>query len=329
MSIFKQSNPHYQFNKRTLKYERVEHTWHYHFGQFMKMVGLGFLFGALFFFIFIFTIKSPNEKALTAENNKLSADYHLMSRKLDKALEVLEAIEERDNNFYRVMLEADSIPEVLRKGNYRNSARYDVWDKLLTGDIVKETHQKSDELERMLYMQSESFDELIKIARMQEDKLSHIPAIQPVANKDLKRTASGYGRRIDPIYHTVRFHAGMDFSAPVGTNIFATGDGVVEFVGWKQGYGNCMIIDHGYDYRTLYGHISKFNKSLKKGSKVRRGDIIAYVGNTGKSTGPHLHYEVRYKDKPQNPQNYYFMDLTPAQYDEMIQISSNNSKTFD
>ena len=181
----------------------------------------------------------------------------------------------------------------------------------------------------MLYVQSNSFDELVKHAKNNEDKLQHIPAIQPILNKDLKRTASGYGRRVDPIYHTVRFHAGMDFSAPIGTEIFATGDGTVSFVGWKQGYGNCVTIDHGYDYMTLYGHISKFKKGLRKGQKVTRGDVIAYVGNTGKSTGPHLHYEVRLKGKPQNPQNYYFKDLSPEEYDEMVRLSSNSGKMFD
>jgi len=180
-----------------------------------------------------------------------------------------------------------------------------------------------------LYTQSNSFDELVEMAKQSEDKLAHLPAIQPVLNKDLKRTASGYGRRIDPIYHTLRFHHGLDFSAPTGTEIFATGTGTITFVGWKQGYGNCIFINHGYGYTTVYGHISKFKKGLRRGQKVVRGDVIAYVGNTGKSTGPHLHYEVRIKDKPQNPQNYFYLDLSPAEYDEMVKISSNNAKTFD
>jgi murein DD-endopeptidase MepM/ murein hydrolase activator NlpD len=182
----------------------------------------------------------------------------------------------------------------------------------------------------MLYTQSNSFDELIVLAKQNEDKLLHIPAIQPILNQDLKRTASGYGRRIDPIYKTIRFHKGMDFSAPTGTEIFATADGVIEKISWdKTGYGNCVIIDHGYGYKTLYAHCHKFQKGLRKGLKVKRGDVIAFVGNTGKSTGPHLHYEVRYKNKPQNPQNYYFQDLSPEEYDNMVRISSNSSKTFD
>ena len=154
-----------------------------------------------------------------------------------------------------------------------------------------------------------------------------MPAIQPVANKDLKRTASGYGMRIDPIYHIPAFHSGMDFAASTGTEIYATGDGVVTFVSRKQGYGNCVIINHGYDYETLYGHIDKFKVTV--GQKVTRGEVIATVGNTGKSIGSHLHYEVLYKGRPDNPAKYYFQDLTPEEYDQMIQIADSHGQVMD
>ncbi len=263
------------------------------------------------------------------ENNSIRAQYKVLSKQLDEAIEIMNIIEERDENFYRVILEADSIPMSRRTGNYDFTARYRQWDNLSASSIVKETTKKMDILNRMIYTQSQSFDELVTLARQNEDRLDHLPAIMPVMNKDLKRTASGYGRRIDPIYRTLRFHNGMDFSAPVGTEIYATGAGVVTFVGWKQGYGNCIIINHGYGYATLYGHISKFKKGLTRGTKVSRGDVIAFVGNTGKSTGPHLHYEVHVDGKPQNPQNYYYLDLSPEQYDEMIRIAANSGKMFD
>ncbi|HOH75213.1 MAG TPA: M23 family metallopeptidase, partial [Paludibacteraceae bacterium] len=141
--------------------------------------------------------------------------------------------------------------------------------------------------------------------------------------------ASGYGWRIDPIYHTRRFHQGMDFSAPTGTKIFATGNGTVIKAGWEQGYGNAVFINHGFGYVTVYAHMHQLKKGLRRGSKVSRGEVIGFVGNTGKSTGPHLHYEVRLKGKPQNPQNYYFMDLSPEEYDQMIQISANYGRVFD
>lgn len=329
MALFSSENPHYKYNRKTLKYERIDNTVGYHIRKFLKVAVLGIVLGFGTFILLITFIPSPSQKKLAEENDRINSQYQLLTKQLDDALEVMTLIQERDDNFYRVMLQADSIPTALRTGNIKNSTRYDQWDNLRTGTIVKETTQKMDLLNRMLYTQSRSFDELVELSKEHEDRLLHIPAIQPVSNKDLKRTASGYGRRIDPIYKTVRFHKGMDFSAPTGTDIFATADGTITSIGWKQGYGNCIVINHGYDYETLYAHIHKFKEGLRHGSKVSRGDVIASVGNTGKSTGPHLHYEVKYKGVHQNPQNYYFLDLTPEEYDEMIRISSNSSQTFD
>lgn len=329
MALFSSDNPHYRYNRKTLKYERIDNTVSYQIKRLLKVATLGIIIGAGTFILLITFIPSPAQKRLADENDRINSQYQLLERQLDEALEIMNIIQERDDNFYRVMLQADSIPTALRTGNLSNTARYDQWDNLRTGTIVKQTSYKMDQLNKMLYTQSNSFDELLQLAKTKEDRLLHLPAIQPVPNKDLKRTASGYGRRIDPIYKTLRFHKGMDFSAPIGTDIFATADGVITSIGWKQGYGNCIVIDHGYDYVTLYAHIHKFKKGLRKGSKVSRGDVIASVGNTGKSTGPHLHYEVKYKGVHQNPQNYYFLDLSPEEYDEMVRISSNSSQTFD
>ncbi|MBQ1752192.1 MAG: M23 family metallopeptidase [Paludibacteraceae bacterium] len=320
---------HYSFNPHTLKYEKVVRDWRYYLKRVFGILGLGVASGALFFFLYITFIQSPVERQLVEENNMIRTQFKVLNRQLDDAIKIMEIIEERDDNFYRVMLEADSIPISMRKGTSSLTARYDKWKNLRVGDIVKETTQKMDVLNRMLYIQSSSFDELVDLALKNEDRLKHIPAIMPVMNKDLKRTASGYGYRIDPIYQTKRFHKGMDFSAEVGTEIYATGAGTVTFAGWKQGYGNCVMIDHGYDYETLYAHCSKIKKGLRRGSKVQRGDVIAYVGNTGKSTGPHLHYEVHVDGQPQNPSHYYYLDLSPDQYDEMIRIASDSGKMFD
>ena len=187
--------------------------------------------------------------------------------------------------------------------------------------------QKLNELKKELYIQSKSYDELVSLAKNKENMLQNLPAIQPVLNKDLKQMASGYGWRIDPVYHTRRFHAGMDFAAPTGADIYATGNGQVISAGWQQGYGNCVQINHGYGYVTLYGHMSAFK--VRAGQKVKRGDVIGLVGSTGKSTGPHLHYEVHYKGEIMNPQNYYFLDLSPAEYDKMVQMSNNSGQMFD
>jgi murein DD-endopeptidase MepM/ murein hydrolase activator NlpD len=184
-----------------------------------------------------------------------------------------------------------------------------------------------DMMKRQIYVQSNSFDELIEMGKNLEERSRCVPGIQPLSNKDLTRTSSGFGMRIDPIYHTPRFHTGMDFTAPIGTEIYATGDGTVIMQGWKQGYGNCIMIDHGFGYKTLYGHNSK--NLVQVGQKVVRGEVIGHVGNTGKSVGPHLHYEVLLHDKYVNPYNYYYMDLTPEEYDQMIQLAENRGQVMD
>ena len=215
----------------------------------------------------------------------------------------------------------------MRKAGYGGTNRYEHLMSLSNPELVVATTQKMDMLRKQLYIQSNSLEELINLGKSQEERSQCIPAIQPIANKDLRSTASGYGMRIDPIYRTPRFHAGMDFSAKIGTDIYATGNGVVTFASWKQGYGNCLIIDHGYGYKTLYGHLNKFKKRV--GQKVTRGEVIGEVGNTGKSTGPHLHYAVIVRGKNDNPSRYYYMDLTPEEYDRMIQIAENHGQVMD
>ncbi len=319
----------YHFNEHTLNYDRIDNTLRHKLFRAARYLAGSILMGLLFFVIFIFTIKSPNEKLLESENKRISTQYELLSRQLDVVVEVLDNIQQRDDNFYRVVLQVDSIPSSIRRGNYLNNNKYAKLQRMRTSDIVISTSRKMDMVSRMLYIQSNSFDEIVNLAKQEEKKLQHIPAIQPIANKDLKRTASGFGWRIDPIYRTRRFHQGMDFSAPTGTEIFATGNGTVINAGWAQGYGNTVVIDHGFGYVTLYAHMHQIKRGLRRGTKVTRGEVIGTVGNTGKSTGPHLHYEVRFKGKPQNPQNYYFLDLSPEEYDKMVQISANYGRVFD
>ena len=237
--------------------------------------------------------------------------------------------------FFVMMHLVDSPMESqLRKENRLLQTQYEVLSLRLNNalDVLDDIQQRDENLYRamlrkQLYIQSNSLEELISLGKNQEERSKCIPAIQPISNKDLRRTASGYGVRIDPIYRTPRFHSGMDFSAKVGTEIYATGNGVVTFAAWKQGYGNCLIIDHGYGYQTLYGHMSKFKKRV--GQKVTRGEVIGEVGNTGKSTGPHLHYEVIVRGKHDNPSKYYYMDLSPEEYDRMIQIAENHGQVMD
>lgn len=257
----------------------------------------------------------------------MRSQYKLLSHRLDEALDVMADVRERDANLYRVILQADPISAAVWNAGTDNMSRYQDLMNLSDADLVVATTQKVEQLNRQLYVQTNSINELVKLGQQNEDRINCLPAIQPVSNKDLKRTASGYGLRIDPIYKTRKFHEGMDFAADIGTPVYVTGNGTVVETGWKQGYGNTIVVNHGYGYKTRYAHLSRI--SVRNGQKVVRGEEIGLVGNTGKSTGPHLHYEVIYKGKHDNPINYYFFDLSPADYDRMIQIAENQGRVMD
>lgn len=327
MGLFKTRKTYYMYNPKTLEYERVFPSGKERFGIILRDLSLGLVFGVATFVASIYLFDSPMEALLKKENKLLETQYNLLLMDLDRANDVLEDLQQRDEKLYRAIFNADSIPMSIRKSGFGGSNRYDYLKEMSNSDLVIETTMKMDILKKQLYVQSNSLEELVAIGQDMENKLRCVPAIQPVANKDLKRTASGYGTRIDPFYKIPMFHSGMDFTAPIGTDIYATGDGVVTLASRKQGYGNCVIIDHGYDYKTLYGHIDKYN--VRVGQKVKRGEVIATVGNTGRSTGAHLHYEVIYKGRHDNPAKYYFQDLTPEEFDQMIQLAENHGQVMD
>ncbi|WP_102407139.1 M23 family metallopeptidase [Parabacteroides bouchesdurhonensis] len=327
MGLFKSRKTYYFYNPNTLNYERVYPSTKDRVLIVIRHLSTGIIVGVGIFFAMLYLVDSPMESQLRKENKLLQTQYEVLSLRLTNALEILDDIQQRDENLYRAIFQAESIPESVRKSGFGGSNRYEHLMNLSNPELIVSTTQKMDMLRKQLYIEANSLEELIKMGKNLEDRSKCIPAIQPIANKDLRRTASGYGVRIDPIYRTPRFHAGMDFSAKVGTEIYATGNGVVTFAGWKQGYGNCLMIDHGYGYQTLYGHMSKFKARV--GQKVTRGEIIGEVGNTGKSTGPHLHYEVMVHGKHDNPSKYYYMDLTPEEYDRMIQIAENHGQVMD
>ncbi|MDD4427961.1 MAG: M23 family metallopeptidase [Paludibacter sp.] len=317
----------YYFNPETLSYEETDNTLLFKLKRLLIHLFSGVSLGIVFFFIFVSLISSPEEVQLIQEKNRLHAQYKLLERNMDEVSEILADLQQRDDNLYRVVFQADPIPYSIRKSTAGNSEYYRQLLSMTNSQIAVATTQKYNELKKQLYIQSNSYDELVKLASNQEEMLKHIPAIQPILNKDLTRTASGFGWRIDPIYRTRRFHEGMDFTAPIGTEIYATGNGIVRLAGWRQGYGNAVEINHGFGYKTLYGHMHQIR--VKAGQKVNRGDVIGLVGNTGKSTGPHLHYEVHYREKVMNPQHYYFLDLSPEEYDRMVQLSNNAGQMFD
>ena len=271
---------------------------------------------------------SPKEKQLKKDNADLLARYQILDKKAEQLAIVLEDIQHRDDNIYRVIFEAEPIASEIRKAGFGGVNRYKELENLTNAELIVNTSKKLDKLSKQLYIQSKSFDEVFEMAKKKEEMLAAIPAIQPVSNKDLTRMASGYGYRTDPVYKTRKFHAGMDFTAPRGTPIYATGDGkVIQADAKSRGYGNHVRIDHGYGYVTLYAHMNKFN--CKVGQKVKRGDVIGYVGNTGKSVGPHCHYEVRKNGNPINPVNFYFNDLTPEQYAKMLELASDPTQSLD
>lgn len=318
----------FHFNPDTLNYEQIEHTIAYKLKIFLRYILAGIFAGVLFFLIFNFLIESPREKQLSSINKKLEDHYKLLELQLDEYQAVLSDIQQRDDNLYRAILQADPIPLSARRAITPNIEFYEKLQKESNSEIAVATTKRLNEIKKQLYVQSKSFDDVWELAKENEKRLTHIPAIQPVLNKDLKRIASGFGVRIDPVYGVPRVHHGIDFSAPTGTEIFATGDGtVLRVVHSNTGYGNCVEIDHGFGYTSLYAHMHKID--VVEGQKIKRADIIGQVGNTGKSVGAHLHYEVRYRGVPQNPRNYFVLDLSEEEYDLMIQLTNNAGQMFD
>lgn len=317
----------YHFNPESLSFERIQKSAVDWIKQLLLHAFSGISMGVLFFFIYLNIFETPDAKKYRVENERLQSQYKVLQLQAKHVQSVMTDLKQRDDNLYRAILQADPIAPELREGSFANTNRYQEFNNLDNKELVTQTSQEIDRLSKMAYTQSKSYDVLLDLVKNQELRLLCIPAIMPVLNRDMKTVASGYGRRIDPIYHVATFHAGMDFSARIGTDIYATGEGNVVYASWKQGYGNCIIINHGFNFQTLYGHLSAM--AVHVGTKVKRGDIIGAVGNTGKSTGPHLHYEVHFRGAPQNPAHYYFMDLSPAQYDQMVQISSNYGQTMD
>lgn len=307
--------------------EQVEHGFRYWLRQTGNYIFAGIVIGVLLLYVLLTFFPSPREKQLQKEKDMLQAQMEMLNHQVDQMQVVMTDLQQRDENLYRVLFGAEPIPLHIRQGAQRKIDYYEQISKMTNNQLAADLTLKVDMLAKELYIQAKSYDDLVEMAKQQEIRMENIPAIQPVLNKDLKRVASGYGMRIDPVYHVRKFHQGMDFTAPTGTDIFATGNAKVVFSGWKQGYGNTVILDHGYGYQTLYAHL--FKSLVREGQRVKRYDIIALVGNTGKSTGPHLHYEVRLHGKPVDPRNYYFYDLSPEEYDRMIQLSNNFGQMLD
>lgn len=318
----------YKFNPESLSFDKIRLGFRdviiRFFAYFVGSVIIALIYGL----ILAAFIDSPKEKVLKREIEQLAIQYELMNKEMDNLDRILGHLKETDDNLYRTIFEAEPIPASLREGGIGGVNRYKELEGYDNSELVVETAKKLDKIRKKLYIQSKSFDDLILMSKNKGEMLGCLPAIQPISNIDLTRTASGWGWRIHPIYKIVKFHSGMDFTAPQGTEIYVTGDGVVESVVYsKRGYGNHIIINHGFGYKTLYAHLDRPN--IRTGQKVKRGDIIGFVGSTGASLAPHLHYEVELNGVKVDPVNFYYNDLTPKEYERIVEIASRTGQSFD
>jgi murein DD-endopeptidase MepM/ murein hydrolase activator NlpD len=318
----------YKFNPSSLNYDKVQLSFKQKFYRFLTSLIAILVISLILNFVLSFFIDFPSERKLKRELNQMMTQYEILNRRLDEVNNWLDKIQERDDNIYRVIFEAEPISPTVREAGFGGINRYADLEGFDNSELVVETSKQIDVIYKRLYVQSKSYDEVIDLAKNKETMWASIPAIQPCADKDITRFASGFGYRIHPIYKTRKMHTGVDLTAPVGTKIYATGDGTVIKAGYSRGgYGKRVIINHSFGYKTVYAHMSAID--VKSGQKIKRGDVIGEVGNTGRSTAPHLHYEIRYKNKPVDPVNFYFNDLTPEQYEKMIEISSRSNQSFD
>jgi murein DD-endopeptidase MepM/ murein hydrolase activator NlpD len=291
-------------------------------------MAFGLVFGVVVIVLAYNFMRSPREKVLLNELEQYKLQYKIMNDRLDKVQKVLADVQDRDDNIYRVIFEAEPVPSEVRKAGFGGVDRYEHLEGLANSKIIVNTAKRLDEITSQLVVQSKSYDDVFKLAKNKEKLIASIPAIQPVDFHDLRRIGSLFGYRTDPFYKVTKFHEGIDFTAAVGSPIYATGDGVVSEAEYNSGgYGNKITINHGYSYETVYAHLSRIK--VKVGQRVKRGEIIGLMGNTGKSTAPHLHYEVHKAGVPMNPIYFFFNDITPAEYQAMIEMSSKPSQTLD
>lgn len=318
----------YKFNPDSLSFDKIRLGIRTLLLRFLAYFVGSVIVALVYWGIFASFFDSPKEKALKREVEQMTIQYDLIHREMSNVENVLEDLQKTDDNLYRTIFEAEPIPSTLRDGGIGGVNRYEALEGYNNSNLVIETANRLDKIRKKVYVQSKSFDDLIKLARNKEDMLKTIPAIIPISNKDLTRTASGFGWRIHPIYKISKFHFGMDFTAPLGTEIYATGNGtVVGLLSSQRGLGKHIIIDHGFGYKSIYAHLSNFN--VRVGQKVQRGDIIGYVGSTGTSVANHLHYEIKLNGVNVDPVNYYFEDLSASDYERMIEIASKTGQSFD
>lgn len=318
----------YVYNHKTLTYERFEEPKHKRFGRIVLYLLSTAVFALLFLFLFYSFFDSPKEKMQAREIEYLKLQYEILDDRLNEMNLLLEDMEQRDDNIYRVIFEADPIPSSVRKAGFGGVDRYEDLYGYKYSELVVRAAKKLDIVASQLYVQSKSYDEVFALAKSKLQMLACIPAIIPVKESEIWQISSYFGYRTDPIYKVAKFHSGIDFASAVGTEVFATGDGVIEKTEQNYwGYGNMITLNHGYGYKTRYAHLSRF--AVREGQKVKRGQVIGYVGSTGKSTGSHLHYEVIKNDELTDPIHFFFNDLSPEEYETILKQAEIPSLTMD
>ncbi|NTW31693.1 MAG: M23 family metallopeptidase [Bacteroidetes bacterium] len=318
---------HYHFNTKSLTFEKVKVSIKDKVSKVLFIGAAGLVFSAIVMLFAYNFFSSPKEKMLQREIDQYKLQYEVLNERFDRINAVLSDIENRDDNIYRTIFEAEPIPSSVREASYGGANRYAKFEGFDNSELIIKTTKKLDILSRKLYVQSKSYDEVLELAKSKTKMMSSIPAIVPIRN-GAGKICSGFGYRLHPIYKTLQMHPGIDIISPRGTPIYATGDGIVQTPGGGRlsGYGICVVINHGYGYQTLYGHMSR--KSVNEGAKVKRGQLIGYVGSTGMSTAPHLHYEVWKNGTKMNPVNYFYNDLSPDEYQKVLELSSKVTQSL-
>ncbi|TWI03386.1 peptidase M23-like protein [Flavobacterium tiangeerense] len=320
----------YYYDSENLAYRKIKTQKRRKFGVVILFILAAALFGFLSFIVLLNTpfFETPKDRLQAREIENLKLNYAILNKKMDQVNGALDAIEERDNNVYRVYFNKTAIPDSIRKAGFQGKNRYELLEGYNNSQLVINTTKRIDVMSKQLAIQSKSLDEILKLAAAKSEFLSAIPAIQPVRNENLKHMASGFGYRTDPFTKARKMHEGMDFTAKSGTPIYATGDGVVAKAdNTASGYGNHIVIRHGFGYETLYAHLSKYN--TRAGQRVKRGDIIGYVGSTGRSEAPHLHYEVLKDKKVVNPLNFYYGNISAVEYVAISQLANQENQSLD
>ncbi|CAM3876895.1 M23 family metallopeptidase [Flavobacterium sinopsychrotolerans] len=320
----------YYYDSENLAYRKIKTRKRRKLGVIMLFLLASALFGFLSFVVLLNTpyFETPKDRLQAREIENLRLNYALLNKKMDQINGVVEAIEDRDNNLYRVYFNKSAIPDSIRKAGLPGKNRYQLLEGYDNSQLVINTTKRIDVLSKELAIQSKSLDAILKLAEAKSDFLSAIPAIQPVRNENLKQMASGFGYRTDPFTKARKMHEGMDFTAKTGSPIYATGDGVVAKAdNTASGYGNHIVIRHGFGYETLYAHLSKYK--ARAGQRVKRGDVIGYVGSTGRSEGPHLHYEVHKDKKVVNPLNFYYGNISAVEYVVIAQLANQENQSLD